>query len=88
MAKENLESALKQLEKIVEDLGRKDVDVEAGLQEFKEGVDLIKFCRGQLQKAENEFKKLKEELEEDTETKNRDAEEEEEANDDQPDLAF
>lgn len=58
----NLQSALKQLEKIVEDLSGKDVDVEAGLEKFKEGVALIKFCRGQLQKAENEFEKLKDEL--------------------------
>lgn len=64
MAKEekNLQSALKQLEKIVEDLSGRDVDVEAGLDKFKEGVALIKFCRGQLQKAENEFEKLKSEL--------------------------
>lgn len=60
--KENLQSALQQLEKIVEDLSEKDVDVEAGLEKFKEGVALIKICRGQLQKAENEFKKLKSEL--------------------------
>lgn len=59
----NLQSSLQQLEKIVEDLSGKDVDVEAGLEKFKEGVALIKFCRGQLQKAENEFEKLKGELE-------------------------
>jgi exodeoxyribonuclease VII small subunit len=60
--KENLQGALKDLEKIVDDLGKKDVDVEEGLQKFKEGVDLIKFCREQLKKSENEFKKLKQEL--------------------------
>lgn len=59
----NLQSSIQQLEKIVEDLSGKDVDVEAGLEKFKEGVALIKFCRGQLQKAENEFEKLKSELE-------------------------
>lgn len=62
MAKENLSNALANLEKIVEDLGKKDVDVEEGLKKFKEGVDLIKFCRSQLERAENEFKKLKDEL--------------------------
>ena len=60
--KENLQGALKELEKIVDDLGKKDVDVEEGLQKFKEGVDLIKFCREQLKKSENEFKKLKQDL--------------------------
>lgn len=58
-----LQSALKQLEKVVEDLSGKDVDVEAGLEKFKEGVSLIKFCREKLQKAENEFEKIKSELE-------------------------
>ena len=72
----NLQNALKQLEKIVEDLNEKDVDVEVGLEKFKEGVALIKFCRGRLQKAENEFEKLKSELnvEEDEQT-NRNGEE-------------
>ncbi|PIQ91890.1 MAG: exodeoxyribonuclease VII small subunit [Parcubacteria group bacterium CG11_big_fil_rev_8_21_14_0_20_39_14] len=59
----NLQSALKQLEKIVDDLSGKDVDVEASLEKFKDGVSLIKFCRAQLQKAENEFEKLKSEIE-------------------------
>lgn len=58
-----LQSVLKQLEKVVEDLSGKDVDVEAGLEKFKEGVSLIKFCREKLQKAENEFEKIKSELE-------------------------
>ena len=58
-----LQTALRELEMITDHLSKKDVDVEAGLKKFKEGVDLIKFCRSQLQKAENEFKKLKVELE-------------------------
>lgn len=61
--KENLKDALQKLEKIVDDLSNKDVDVEIGLAKFKDGVALIKFCREQLKKAENEFKKLKDELE-------------------------
>jgi exodeoxyribonuclease VII small subunit len=61
--KNNLQNALKQLEAIVNDLSNKDVDVESGLEKFKVGVSLIKFCRGQLKQAENEFQKLKAELE-------------------------
>ena len=61
--KNTLQSALKQLEVIVDDLSNKDVDVESGLAKFKAGVDLIKFCRGQLKQAENDFQKLKAELE-------------------------
>ena len=65
MSKEDkkLENALQQLEEIVDNLSNKEVDVESGLEKFKEGVTLIKFCRGQLQKAENEFEKLKGEIE-------------------------
>lgn len=59
----NLQSAFKRLEKIVDDLNGKDVDVEAGLGKFKEGVSLIKFCREQLRKTENEFERLKKEIE-------------------------
>lgn len=61
--KEKLKTALQRLEKIVEELNRKDIDVEQGLEKFREGVELIKFCRTQLQKAENEFIQLKNELE-------------------------
>ncbi|MCM8806069.1 MAG: exodeoxyribonuclease VII small subunit [Candidatus Omnitrophica bacterium] len=61
--KEKLKTALQKLEKIVEELGKKDIDVEQGLEKFREGVELIKFCRSQLQKAENEFIQLKQELE-------------------------
>ncbi|MBI2577654.1 MAG: exodeoxyribonuclease VII small subunit [Candidatus Wildermuthbacteria bacterium] len=61
--KESLQQAMTQLEQIINDLGGKDVDVEDGLEKFKEGVRLIKFARTQLQKAENEFKNLKQELE-------------------------
>lgn len=62
MDKKNFQSALKQLEEIVKDLSEKDIDVETGLEKFKKGVVLVKFCREQLQKTENEFEKLKNEL--------------------------
>ena len=68
--KDDLKNALCELEKIVEDLGKKDVDVEEGLTKFKEGVELIQFCRSQLKKSENEFKKLKSELDNDAEATN------------------
>ena len=61
--KQKLQTALQRLEQIVQELGKKDVDVEAGLEKFREGVSIIRFCRSQLHQAENEFKKLKQELE-------------------------
>jgi len=62
MKKENVQEALKKLEKIVSDLSAKDVNVDEGLEKFREGTELIKFCRTELKKSENEFKKLKDEL--------------------------
>jgi len=59
---EKLTSALQRLEKIVEDLGTKEIDVDTGIEKFREGVEIIKYCRGRLQKAENEFNELKKEL--------------------------
>ena len=58
-----LNQALKDLEKIVEKLNSKDLDVEEGMKQFKEGVELIQFCRGQLKAAENQFQELKAKLE-------------------------
>lgn len=66
--KQNLQEALQKLEQLVGDLNQKDVDVEAGLKKFREGVDLVKFCQKELGQAENEFKKLKAELEKEEET--------------------
>ena len=64
----NLQSTLKKLEQIVEELNKKDVDVEEGLKKFREGAELVKFCRSQLARAENEFIKLKADLERDADT--------------------
>ena len=60
--KQSIEQSLKRLEKIVEELNARDVDVEEGLKKFKEGVELVKLCRARLGEAENEFKKLQAEL--------------------------
>jgi exodeoxyribonuclease VII small subunit len=65
--KQKLEHSLQKLETIVEELNEKDVDIEAGLTKFKEGVQLIKFCRSELKEAENEFNRLKMELDEESE---------------------
>lgn len=62
--KKDLQQALKRLEQITEELSSKDVDLEVGMKRFKEGAELIKYARGQLKKTENEFKKVKAELEE------------------------
>lgn len=58
-----LKQALENLEKIVEELSNKDLDIEKGMEEFKKGVELIQFCREQLKSAENQFQELKGKLE-------------------------
>lgn len=62
--KENIKDILAKLDAIVADLNSKDVDVEKGLEKFKEGVALVKTVRERLKKAENEFITLKKELDE------------------------
>lgn len=71
MSKENkkLKQALKDLEQIVKDLQNTEVNVDAGLKKFKKGVKLVKYCRSELKKAENEFQELKESLEKSEEDK-------------------
>ncbi|MFZ2414526.1 MAG: exodeoxyribonuclease VII small subunit [Minisyncoccia bacterium] len=58
-----LKDALSKLDALVSELNNQDVDLEAGLEKFKEGVEIIKFCREQITKAENTFKSLNQELE-------------------------
>lgn len=61
--KTTVRGALKELESIVESLESKDLDVQEGLERFKKGAELIKFCRSELKKTENEFTRIKEDLE-------------------------
>lgn len=61
--KKNLEKSFEQLEKINEELSSKDINVDEALKKFKEGASLIKECKEKLDKAENEFKEIKKELE-------------------------
>lgn len=61
--KENFEISLKKLEKILEELQGGSLDLDLMLEKFKEGAELIKSCKGELTRAENEFKKIKESIE-------------------------
>jgi len=70
MAKQEqkLQDALQQLDKILQELGQKDVEIGVGMEKYREGMRLLKVCKEQLQEAENEFRKLKTELEEPAES--------------------
>ena len=68
MTKNNLKDSLKKLKEIVEWFDKQEeVDVEMGLEKVKEGAALIKESKKQRKELENQFEKVKEELEEEEE---------------------
>ena len=65
MEKNKLKDSLKKLEEIVGWFDeQEEVDVEAGLEKVKTGVNLIQASRKRLEELENEFEEVKKELEE------------------------
>lgn len=52
MAKQTFETAMKQLEEIVEELESGDLPLEQALKKFEEGVKLSKFCSEKLNETE------------------------------------
>lgn len=52
--KQDFESRLARLTEIVETLEREDAPLEKGMDLYKEGVELVKACREQLEKARYE----------------------------------
>jgi exodeoxyribonuclease VII small subunit len=52
MAKQTFENALKQLEKIVQELESGDITLEKSLKKFEEGMSLSKYCTGKLDDME------------------------------------
>jgi exonuclease VII small subunit len=63
--KNNLSENLKELSKISEWFeDQEDVDVEEGLKRVKDAVEIIKESKIRLREIENEFEKVKKELDE------------------------
>ncbi|MBP9751361.1 MAG: exodeoxyribonuclease VII small subunit [Candidatus Moranbacteria bacterium] len=63
--KQSLSESIKKLEGIVEWFEtQEEVDVEKGLEKFKEGALLVKSSRERLKEIENEFKEVEKELSE------------------------
>lgn len=54
----HLEAALKELERIVEDMEKGDLSLEEALKQFEKGVKLTKQCQQTLEKAEQKVKIL------------------------------
>jgi exodeoxyribonuclease VII small subunit len=64
--KQSLSESIKKLEGIVEWFENQDeVDVEKGLEKFKEGAALVKSSRERLKEIENEFKEVEKTLDND-----------------------
>ena len=58
MIKENFETSLMNLEKIVAELESGQLSLEDSLERYKNGIDLIKHCNKLIDKAEKEVAKL------------------------------
>ena len=54
MAKENFESNLINLEKIVSELESGQLSLEESLEKYKKGIDLVKKCNTIIENAEKE----------------------------------
>ena len=57
-SKNNFESSLKKLEKIVTKLEEGNIDLDDSIKSFEEGVMLVKECKKQLAEAELKVEKL------------------------------
>ena len=58
MSKENFETSLMNLEKIVTELESGNLSLENSLERYKQGIDLIKNCNKLIEDAEKEVAKL------------------------------
>ncbi|MCA1058175.1 exodeoxyribonuclease VII small subunit [Rossellomorea aquimaris] len=55
---QSFETAMEQLEEIVEKLEEGEVPLEKALEFYQKGMDLSKYCHDTLQKAENQLTKM------------------------------
>ncbi|MGX7111363.1 exodeoxyribonuclease VII small subunit [Gemella cuniculi] len=65
MGKENFETNLVNLEKIVADLEAGNLSLEDSLEKYKQGIEIIKKCNNIIENAEKEVAKLAEDFNED-----------------------
>ncbi|MDF0606096.1 exodeoxyribonuclease VII small subunit [Neisseriaceae bacterium TC5R-5] len=57
-APDSFESALTQLETIIQAMENGDIPLETALNQYKQGIELIKFCQNTLADAEQQLKVL------------------------------
>ncbi|MDN0076258.1 exodeoxyribonuclease VII small subunit [Crenobacter sp. SG2303] len=54
----SFETALSQLEELIQAMESGDMPLEAALASYKQGIELIKLCQGKLADAEQQLKML------------------------------
>jgi len=66
MAKQNFnfKKAFEELEKINEWFSGSDIDIDEALEKFKRGTELVKEAKKDLKEAENNFTRIRKELDE------------------------
>ncbi|BEV70730.1 MULTISPECIES: exodeoxyribonuclease VII small subunit [unclassified Paludibacterium] len=57
---ESFESALAELESIIQAMEGGEMPLDAALTAYKDGIELLKFCQGKLSDAEGQLKVLEE----------------------------
>ena len=55
MATKTFETAMKQLEQIVQDLETGDMPLEKAIKKFEEGIQISKYCSGKLDASEKKI---------------------------------
>ena len=58
---ESFESAIAQLEQIIQHIETNQIDLESSLNQYKEGMELIQFCQEKLRDVEQKIKILDQE---------------------------
>lgn len=59
MAKKTFEKSLADLEQVVSQLEKGDISLEESIKLYEKGVELTRFCTGELEKAELKIEELK-----------------------------
>jgi len=55
----NFSESFRELEKIVEEFEREEIDLEEGLKKFETGLELAAKCKSRLTEIENKVKEIK-----------------------------
>ena len=57
----NFESAIGELEQIIQQIETNDIDLDSALNQYKQGMELVKFCQDKLRDVEQKIKILDQE---------------------------